>query len=125
MIARNTTIYVSKKDQAISVAEWLHASETRLGRVQPEDLDPYVRAILSMRAEDVAIVDVRVKTGSYGHSYYHSSPAVSSDMLLFLMGVQPGTPQRPLVEVFPGYWVLDEEDYPFLDGAADWTVFPR
>ncbi len=26
-----------------------------------------------------------------------------------------GSPQRPLEEVFPGYWVLDEESYPFVD----------
>ncbi len=114
-IARKLTIYVSKRDQAIGLAEWLHASETRFGRIQPEHMDQYARAILAARAEDVAIVDVRVKTGGTGHSYYQSSPAVSSDMLLFLSGVDPGTSQRPLVEIMPGYWVLDNEKYPFVD----------
>ncbi|MHC5027591.1 MAG: alpha/beta hydrolase [Planctomycetota bacterium] len=118
-IAERTTIYVTKDDQAISVAEWLHASKRRLGRIRPEDIDPYTRAILAIRSEDVAIVDARVKTGSFGHAYYHSSPAVSSDMLLFLMGVEAGTPERPLVEVFPGYWLLDDENYPFIDSPAD------
>ena len=50
-----------------------------------------------------------------GHGYYHSSPAVSSDLLLVMRGFAPGSPERPLKPVFPGYWVLDDEDYPFIE----------
>ena len=58
-----------------------------------------------------------MNTGSLGHSYYHSSPAVSSDLLLALMGEPPGSSRRPLTKVFPGYWILDDERYPFADGT--------
>ena len=51
-----------------------------------------------------------------GHSYYLSSPAVSSDMILALRyGVDAGTAQRPLAQAIPGYWVIDDKNYPFVE----------
>ena len=114
-VARRMTLYVSAKDEALGIAEWLLRSDTRLGKVRPEDFDESDRAILES-IDIVDIIDCRVKTGSYGHAYFHSSPAVSSDLLLgMIYGFEAGSPQRPLEEVFPGYWVLDEESYPFVD----------
>lgn len=109
------TIYVSSQDKAIGLAEWLFQSKQRLGQLRPEDLTPEQRARLK-EISSVDIVDARVKTGFLGHSYYHSNPAVSSDIMLILRyGAEAGSPQRPLKEAAPNYWVLDDEAYPFGD----------
>ncbi len=109
------TIYVSSQDKAIGLAEWLFQSKQRLGQLRPEDLTPEQRARLK-EIDRVDIVDARVKTGFLGHSYYHSNPAVSSDIMLTLRyGAEAGSPQRPLKEAAPSYWVLDDEAYPFGD----------
>ena len=114
-ITERMTLYVSKHDQALGLADWLFSSRARLGKIRPDDYDPYARAILARIKGVNAVVDARVKTSGLGHSYYHSNPAVSSDLILTLWHhAAPGSTQRPLKEVMPGYWVLDEQDYPFL-----------
>ena len=111
------TVYVSRDDQAIGLAEWLARSTRRLGRIQPEDIDEPIRTRMG-RIKDVAIIDVRLKSGAHGHSYYHRIPAVSSDLLLLLRyGALAGSPQRPLTAAFPGYWILDDPAYPIYDSA--------
>ena len=113
-ITERMAIYVSKQDQAIGIADWLFASRRRLGKIRPEDFDPYARAYLA-RGGVVDLIDARVKTSGFGHNYYHSNPAVSSDLILAVWGdAAVGSPQRPLTEVIPGYWAIDEQDYPFL-----------
>ena len=63
----------------------------------------------------VNVIDAHVKTSGLGHNYFHSNPAVSSDLILAVWGdAAVGSPQRPLKEAIPGYWVIDEQDYPFL-----------
>ena len=114
-VCERLTIYVSSKDKAIGLAEWLFQSKTRLGQLRPEDLTAEQRQQLELVGR-VNVVDARVKTGFLGHSYYHSNPAVSSDIMLALRyGAEAGSPQRPLKEVAPNYWVLDDEAYPFVD----------
>jgi esterase/lipase superfamily enzyme len=116
MLFDHLTIYVSSKDKALGLADWLFGSRVRLGKVKPEDLSEIDRAILG-RNDKLDIIDARVKTGFLGHSYYHSSPAVSSDLLLLLRyGFEAGSPERPLREAIPNYWILDDGDYPFVDG---------
>jgi esterase/lipase superfamily enzyme len=118
-VCERLTVYVSKKDTAISVAEWLFQSRERLGKLRPEDLSEAAREWLT-RMGKVDIVDARVKTGFMGHTYYHSSPAVSSDLMLAVrFGYAPGSPQRPLRQVAPHYYVLDSERYPFADQPRD------
>ncbi len=110
--AEHITIYVSREDRAIGMAEWLYRSRQRLGKVRPEDLS---RDQLSKIAQvgRVDIVDARVETGFLGHSYYHSNPAVSSDLILLLRyGAAAGSPQRPLRNIASRYWVLEDEAYP-------------
>ena len=114
-IAERLTVYVSKHDQAIGLADWLYASRERLGKIRPEDFDPYTRAFLAHSATVTDVVDAHVKTSGLGHNYYHSNPAVSSDLILAVWGdAAVGSPQRPLTEIMPGYWAIDEQDYPFL-----------
>ncbi len=108
------TIYVSRKDKAIGLAEWLFRRTTRLGQLRPEDLTDEQKQQLKLVGR-VDVVDARVKTGFLGHAYYHSNPAVSSDLILAIRGYKAGSPQRPLKEVAPNYWVLDDEAYPFVD----------
>ena len=111
------TIYVSKDDQAIGMSEWLARSTRRIGRIQPEDIAEPIRKRMEL-IKDVAFIDVRLKSDSHGHSYYHRIPAVSSDLLLLLRyDARAGSPQRPLKPVFPGYWILDDPDYPIPDNA--------
>ncbi len=106
------TVYVSGKDKAIGLADWLFRSRRRLGQIRPEDLTETQKKGLGL-IPTVYIVDCRVKSGFLGHSYFHSSPAVSSDLILALRyGAAPGSPGRPLEQAFPGYWVLDDEKYP-------------
>ncbi len=112
LAAEHVTVYVSSRDRAIGVAEWFHRSRQRFGQVRPEDLTDVQKSRFE-RIGHLDLVDARVETGLLGHSYYHSSPAVSSDLILLLRyGAAAGTPQRPLREVAPHYWVLDGEDYP-------------
>ena len=111
------TIYVSKNDQAIGLAEWFAQSTRRLGRIQPEEIEERFRKRMGL-VKDVAIIDVRLKSDKHGHSYHTRLPAVSSDLLLLLRyGALAGSPQRPLTAVFPGYWILDDPAYPIYDSA--------
>jgi esterase/lipase superfamily enzyme len=110
-VAEHVTIYVSAHDRAIGLADWLHRSRRRLGQLRPEELSAV--QIERFAQGSVDIVDARVETGLLGHSYFHSNPAVSSDLFLLLRyGAAAGSPQRPLKRVAPHYWVLDDEGYP-------------
>jgi hypothetical protein len=52
--------------------------------------------------------------GEVSTVHFQSNPAVSSDLILMLRyGAAAGSPQRPLKEVTPHYWVLDDEAYPY------------
>jgi esterase/lipase superfamily enzyme len=112
-VCERLTVYVARKDKAIGLAEWLFRSRERLGKLRPEKLNEAQRERLKLIG-NVDIVDARVKVGFLGHSYYHSSPAVSSDLMLAVRyGFAAGSPQRPLHQVAPHYWVIDDERYPF------------
>ena len=106
------TMYVSKTDRAIGMAEWLFASPRRIGKIELKELNAgeMARTRLMPNAD---IVDARVRTDYTGHGYFLSNPAVFSDVILVLRydrtpGAEHG---RPLTEVFPGYYILDDR-YP-------------
>jgi esterase/lipase superfamily enzyme len=110
-----TTVYVSPKDTAIGLSEAFNRSKRRLGRLDVEDIKPAHRQRLA-DVDKVDIVEARVKADAFGHSYYHANPAVSSDLLLLIRyGAEPGSPERPLREIIPNYWLLDDEAYPFVE----------
>ena len=69
------------------------------------------------RDTNVEIIDARIsQVGSFGHDYFHSSPAVSSDLILLIRyGLLPG-PERPLSADPKGFWYIDDH-YPNF--AAD------
>ncbi len=63
--------------------------------------------------ETFDVIDARVKSGSFGHDYFHSSPAVSSDLILLIRDHRPpgAAHGRPLGEEGPHWWVITK-DYP-------------
>ena len=114
-LAERLTVYVSPDDSAIGLAGWLQQSSTRLGRIDLKDVDPFLRRRIAM-VDAVDIIEVRLPSDRFGHSYYHRSPAASSDLLLLLRnGFEAGTRERPLLRLIPNYFLLEERDYPFVE----------
>ena len=105
-----TTMYVSEKDRAIGLSDWLFSSQRRLGQLRSQDVPEYLKK--SMQHMDrFQIIDAKVRTDSTGHSYFHASPAVSSDIILILRdNRQPGQENgRPLISIMHNYWEINDE----------------
>ncbi len=104
-----TTMYVSEKDRAIGLSDWLFSSQRRLGQLRIQDVPDYL--MKSMQYFDrFQIIDAQVRTDSTGHSYFHASPAVSSDVILLLRdNLAPGAQNgRPLIPVDQNYWEIHD-----------------
>ncbi len=102
------TLYVSSTDKALGFSDWLFQGVTRLGRMGESDLTPTMRSNLKTFT-GLDIIKVTAKSGYIGHSYFHSNPSVSSDLILLLRderaaGKEHGRPLRPILE--PGFWEL-------------------
>jgi esterase/lipase superfamily enzyme len=106
------TVYTSQGDRAVSMAERFFRSRGRIGTMSPEDLAAADRTLLS-EIEGTSFIEYTGRTDSTGHGYFHSSPAVSSDIVLTLRyGKQPGAEHgRPLRNVAPLFWQV-EPGYP-------------
>ena len=113
------TIYVSERDRAIGLAEWMFSSIRRLGQLQFADLTEAEKQMMS-HVDWGQVVDVKVRTDFIGHSYFHTSPAVSSDLILILRDDRdPGAAHgRPLIPISNNYWELPE-GYPTLAAGDD------
>ena len=111
-------IYYSEEDKALKLSRWLFGGTERLG-----DLDPRLFSkdeIERLRGNERSqLISARVTDlGDFNHTYFRSSPAVSSDMILLLRyGCEPGVAGgRPLSMSPQGLWrVVD--GYP----GPDWT----
>ncbi|MHC4981124.1 MAG: alpha/beta hydrolase [Planctomycetota bacterium] len=118
-----STLYVTRKDRALGTAEWLFSSPRRIGKLRPEQLTAE-ETERHGRIPNIDIVDARVRTDFLGHGYFLSNPATCSDVILFLRyGRAPGAENgRPLTEVIPNYYILDDnypqEAAPMPKGAA-------
>jgi esterase/lipase superfamily enzyme len=114
--ADRITIYVSEGDKAIGISGWLFDSFRRIGQLRYEDLPADEKDIL-MKAQRTDIIDARVKSGSWGHDYFHSNPAVSSDVILLLRyGRGPGADHgRPLDKPEGGIWTITRDYSQFTD----------
>jgi len=113
----STTVYFSSRDRALGVANWLFHGISRLGRMDIDRLDEETRRAVSELPPEIELIDVRSRSRGLGHSYFHQSPEVSSDLYLILVedrriGAEYG---RPLRRVQYGVWRL-EPGYP-LAGA--------
>ncbi|MHC4272889.1 MAG: alpha/beta hydrolase [Planctomycetota bacterium] len=106
--------YVSERDEAITVASRLFRSRTRVGQLRPADVAPDARRRMAAFSRQSQVIDADV-TGytKFGHDYYYSHPAVSSDLVLLLTGhLDPGTEHgRPLTSLEAGFWQIGN-DYP-------------
>jgi len=110
--AERVTIYVRTKDRAIGFSSWLFGSRRRVGQMSFADLSPDMKQKVAGLPR-TNIISARVKTKFAGHDYYRTSPAVSSDLILLLRDNRaPGAANgRPLTEVAPNYWSIDDK-YP-------------
>jgi len=109
------TIYTSQGDKALRLAEKLFSGTRRVGRVDfgdlPEDKQEEVRAL--RKITNVDFVDFEGEADPFGHSYFSTNPAVSSDLILLLRyGRAPGAENgRPLTHLGANFWRI-EAGYP-------------
>jgi len=112
LLPERLTIYTSEHDVALGAADILFKGKARLGELRPGDLTPRQRKNLSL-IEEVQIVQCRVSKNLIGHDYFHSNPAVSSDLILLLRDNRaPGEANgRPLINHFKNFWEI-RDGYP-------------
>jgi esterase/lipase superfamily enzyme len=99
------TSYVSSRDKALTLSQFLFGSLVRLGRVDVAQLRTEQAAKAVRLAYLVDFIEVKRPRGFLGHSYFTSDPAVSSDLVaLIRYGLKPGEPGRPLEEIRRPFW---------------------
>jgi esterase/lipase superfamily enzyme len=112
-IADQYVIYINSEDRALGISNWLFGGLKRLGQMEsgmfsPGELDDI------RKGDHVEFIDAEVSNiGAIGHDYFHSNPAVSSDLILVmryhrLPGAENG---RPLRTTRDGFWEIDDS-YP-------------
>ena len=103
------TVYVSPDDKALTVSQYLFGSLRRLGRTDVATLgDEEVEQARKLGVMDM--IQVSGTTDYFGHSYFVSNPAVSSDLIaLIRYGLKPGEAGRPLTEIAKPYWRVPAE----------------
>ena len=103
----HVTIYSSPDDKALGLSSFLFSSNMRLGQ---QDLDRSNAKAFGEGAGSAGLVDfieVDGRTDTFGHGYFLSNPAVSSDLVAMIRyGLKPGDPGRPLVEIKGPFWRL-------------------
>jgi esterase/lipase superfamily enzyme len=101
------TIYSSPDDKALGLSSFLFSSNMRLGQ---QDLDQSSAKAFGEGAGSAGLVDfieVNGTTDMFGHGYFLSNPAVSSDLVAMIRyGLKPGDPGRPLIEIKGPFWRL-------------------
>ncbi|MEE8453440.1 MAG: alpha/beta hydrolase, partial [Limibaculum sp.] len=105
------TVYTSPDDQAIGIAELFFASPRgRVGTLEIGELNEQEIKTMKANAARVTIVnfDGGRSTG-YGHDYFRTNAAVSSDLVLKLRyGLRPGEAGRPLEHIGLNFWRIPE-----------------
>ncbi len=104
------TFYANKDDQAIAAASSLFSSRLRVGATEPEQLSEEQRQAVDRLANWDFVIYRGEEGGRYGHGYFRSNPAVSSDVLIVLRyGSLPGAENgRPLKSLGGNYWLIDD-----------------
>jgi esterase/lipase superfamily enzyme len=104
------TLYSSPGDKAIGFAESLFASPRgRLGTLGIDELNEEEIARMKATAARVTVVNFEGDSTGYGHSYFRTNPAVSSDLVLMIRyGLRPGEPGRPLKHIGLNFWQVPE-----------------
>jgi esterase/lipase superfamily enzyme len=112
-IPERFVMYVCAKDQALGISNWLFSGAIRAGKLRSDMFSPEELHVLR-GLKTVQIVDARIsEAGAFGHDYFHSSPAVSSDLIMVMRyHLQPGEENgRPLGSDGEGFWIIDDK-YP-------------
>ncbi len=104
------TLYTSSEDKAIGIAEWLFASPRgRIGTWTLDELDEAEIARMKAYGGRVTIVDFEGESTGYGHDYFRTNPAVSSDLVLMIrQGLKPGEAGRPLENAGLNFWLIPD-----------------
>jgi len=102
------TIYTSQEDSALGLSQWLTKSLS-FGRLNTKDINVNERNIFQA-VGNVSLIKVPKSTSLIGHDYFHSNPAVSSDLInLILHKAAPGSKKRPLTRIENNFWSLDSD----------------
>ena len=93
------TIYVSPHDKALAASSLLFGAVARLGQIGASTVTPEeVQEV--RRLGYIDMIQFTGETGLIGHSYFVSSPQVSSDIIAMIRyGLRPNEPGRPLEEI--------------------------
>ncbi len=104
------TLYSSPGDEAIGIAEMLFASPRgRLGTVAITKLNQAELGRMKANAARVTVVNFEGEATGYGHDYFRTNPAVSSDLVLMIRyGFKPGEAGRPLEHIGLNFWRVPE-----------------
>jgi esterase/lipase superfamily enzyme len=111
-VPERSVVYICDQDEALALSRFLFGG-MRFGKLQPEIFSKEELQALRTNSH-LSIVDARVsKPGSFGHNYFYSNPAVSSDLILLLRyGKSPGAENgRPLEATPNGFWAI-RDGYP-------------
>ncbi len=88
-VSKHMTIYLSDKDKALGISQFL-TRRPRLGQMwdlEDDRLTPAVRQALEKNKNRISFIDVSrvegVDSGN-GHGYFQSSPSITSDVLMTL-----------------------------------------
>jgi esterase/lipase superfamily enzyme len=102
------TIYTSQEDSALSASQWL-TNGLSFGRLNTKDVSLNERNIFNL-VGNVSLIKVPKSGSLIGHDYFHSNPAVSSDIInLILHNAAPGSKERPLKNIDNNFWMLDSD----------------
>lgn len=108
--ARRTTIYASRNDRALELADLIFSSTKRVGMLRPRDVTPRIRQALA-KIPNVQFIECRVPRQVFGHDYVFENPAAMSDLILVLRDRRPPGAEhgRPLHQPVEGTWELNAD----------------
>lgn len=105
------TFYTSPRDKAIGIAEFLFGGGLRIGQAGYSDVSKTIRKSGRRESHDQAVIQYQGKLGgAFGHNYFRTNPAVSSDLILTVRygrhaGADGG---RPLQHKGGIFWSIDD-----------------
>jgi esterase/lipase superfamily enzyme len=112
-VPERSAMYINPSDKALGLSSWLFGGIARLGGIHAGVFSPAELTMLR-GSKTFSIVDAHViHLGFFGHDYFHSNPAVSSDLILLMRYHLPPGAQygRPLNTTESGFWSVDDK-YP-------------
>ena len=80
-----------------------------MGTLAITELNEAEIARMKANAARITVVNFEGKSTGYGHSYFRTNPAVSSDLVLMIRyGFKPGDAGRPLEHIGLNFWRVPE-----------------